>query len=104
VGLGQDAIVDLYRRLRPRLANFFLRRTRDREAAIDLVGETFARADALHLRVVQELDYAVVARRLGVTEATARARVSRGLRKLAESLDRDAEYVSSKRCGRGQPA
>jgi RNA polymerase sigma factor (sigma-70 family) len=173
VGLGQDAIVDLYRRLRPRLANFFLRRTRDPEAAIDLVGETFARAleharrfrgeadadpwlwgiarnvlaehvrrdrveqralgrlaleravtttevaepiddrapeargavshalgtlvvdqrDALHLRVVQELDYAVVAQRLGVTEPTARARVSRGLRKLAESLEPDADCV-----------
>jgi RNA polymerase sigma factor (sigma-70 family) len=167
VGLGHDAIVDLYRRLRPRLANFFLRRTRDPEAAIDLVAETFARAleharrfrggvdadpwvwgiarnvlaehvrrnhveqrtlrrlvhepsvttteiavpagdrargaatdalealideqrEALRLRVVEELDYAVVAQRLGVTEPTARARVSRGLRKLADSLDRDA--------------
>jgi RNA polymerase sigma factor (sigma-70 family) len=166
VGLGHDAIVDLYRRLRPRLASFFLRRTRDPEAAIDLVAETFARAleharrfrggadadpwvwgiarnvlaehvrrdhveqrtlrrlasepavttaeiavptgdasrgaatqalemlvveqrDALHLRVVEELDYDVVARRLDVTEPAARARVSRGLRKLAESLDRD---------------
>jgi RNA polymerase sigma-70 factor (ECF subfamily) len=166
-GLGHEAIVDLYRRLRPRLVNFFLRRTRDPEAATDLVAETFARAieharrfrggvdadpwvwgiarnvlaeyvrrdhveqrtlrrlarepavtatelvvlaedsdrgaathalealvadqrDALHLRVVEELDYAVVARRLGVTEPAARARVSRGLRKLAESLDRDA--------------
>jgi RNA polymerase sigma-70 factor (ECF subfamily) len=166
MGLGHDAIVELYRRLLPRLAHFFLRRTRDPEAAIDLVGETFARAleharrfrggadadpwlwgiarnvlaehvrrdrveqralrrlafepavtttevaepvderapgavaealqglvvdqrDALHLRVVQELDYAVVARRLGVTEPTARARVSRGLRKLAESLDHE---------------
>ena len=166
MGLGHDAIVDLYRRLRPRLTSFFLRRTRDPEAATDLVAETFARAveharrfrggadadpwvwgiarnvlaehvrrghveqrtlrrlahepsvtttelavpagdaacgatdalnalideqrDALRLRVVEELDYAVVARRLGVTEPTARARVSRGLRKLADSLDRDA--------------
>jgi len=164
VGLGAEAIVDLYRRLRPRLVHFFLRRTRDPDAAVDLVAETFARAleharrfrggadadpwvwgiarnvlaehvrrdrveqrglrrlalertvttaelpeprgveaggpavralqelvvdqrDALHLRVVEELDYAVVARRLGITEPTARARVSRGLRKLAASLD-----------------
>jgi RNA polymerase sigma factor (sigma-70 family) len=164
VGLGHDAIVDLYRRLRPRLANFFLRRTRDPETAVDLVAETFTRAleharrfrggadadpwvwgiarnvlaehvrrdqvaqrtlrrlahepsvtttetavpagdgacgaatealnglideqrDALRLRVVEELDYAVVARRLGVSEPTARARVSRGLRKLAVALD-----------------
>jgi RNA polymerase sigma-70 factor (ECF subfamily) len=46
--------------------------------------------DALRLRVVEELDYAVVARRLGVTEPTARARVSRGLRRLADTVDRDA--------------
>lgn len=164
MGLGADVIVDLYRRLRPRLAHFFLRRTRDPETATDLVAETFARAleharrfrggadadpwvwgiarnvlaehvrrdrveqrglrrlalertvttaeppqppaadergpaaraleglvveqrDALRLRVVEELDYGVVARRLGVSEPTARARVSRGLRKLAVSLD-----------------
>ncbi|WP_270038842.1 RNA polymerase sigma factor [Solirubrobacter ginsenosidimutans] len=162
--MGADAIVELYRRLRPRLVHFFLRRTRDLDTACDLVGETFARAleharrfrggpdadpwvwgiarnvlaehvrrdrveqrglhrltlertettaelrderagdepgpavqalatlvvdqrDALHLRVVEQLDYEVVARRLGISEPTARARVSRGLRKLALSLD-----------------
>ena len=41
----------------------------------------------MRLRVVEELDYPVVAARLGVTEATARARVSRGLRLLAVALD-----------------
>ena len=43
--------------------------------------------EAVRLRVVEELDYPVVAARLGVTEATARARVSRGLRLLAVALD-----------------
>ena len=42
---------------------------------------------ALQLRVVDELSYAMVAQRLGVSEATARARVSRGLRALGKALD-----------------
>ena len=42
---------------------------------------------ALQLRVVDELPYEEVARRLGTTESTARARVSRGLRALAMALD-----------------
>lgn len=42
---------------------------------------------ALQLRVVDELPYREVARLLGVNEATARARVSRGLRALAAALD-----------------
>jgi len=44
--------------------------------------------EALRLRVVDELPYSVVAQRLGISEATARARVSRGLRTLARALDR----------------
>ncbi len=43
--------------------------------------------DALQLRVVDELPYEEVARRLGTTEPTARARVSRGLRALAVALE-----------------
>lgn len=39
---------------------------------------------ALRLRVIDERSYADVAARLGVSEQTARARVSRGLRRLAE--------------------
>jgi RNA polymerase sigma factor (sigma-70 family) len=45
---------------------------------------------ALELRVVHELPFADVARRLSITEATARARVSRGLRALGDRLDHDA--------------
>lgn len=43
--------------------------------------------DAVRLRVVEELDYAQVAGRLGITEQAARARVSRGLRAIAAALD-----------------
>jgi RNA polymerase sigma-70 factor (ECF subfamily) len=42
--------------------------------------------DALELRVVQELPYVLVAERLGVSEQTARARVSRALRRLESIL------------------
>ena len=43
--------------------------------------------DALRLRILQELPYEEVARRLGTSESTARARVSRGLRALAVALE-----------------
>ena len=42
---------------------------------------------AVQLRVVEQLPYATVAKHLGVSEQTARARVSRALRALAESLN-----------------
>lgn len=42
---------------------------------------------ALTLRVVEERPYSEVADRLGVSEQTARARVSRGLRALGAALD-----------------
>jgi RNA polymerase sigma factor (sigma-70 family) len=43
--------------------------------------------EALRLRVVEERPYPEVASSLGVTEATARARVSRGLRALAAAVE-----------------
>jgi RNA polymerase sigma factor (sigma-70 family) len=43
--------------------------------------------DAVRLRVVDEMPYSEVARILEVSEQTARARVSRGLRRLALSVD-----------------
>jgi RNA polymerase sigma-70 factor (ECF subfamily) len=45
--------------------------------------------EALRLRVVDELDYPSVAQRLGISEPTARARVSRGLRRLAAALEEE---------------
>jgi RNA polymerase sigma-70 factor (ECF subfamily) len=46
--------------------------------------------DAIRLRVIEELSYADVATRLGISEHAARARVSRGLRALAAALDRNS--------------
>ena len=43
--------------------------------------------EALRLRVVEERSYREVAERLGVSEQAARARVSRGLRALAQTLE-----------------
>jgi RNA polymerase sigma factor (sigma-70 family) len=57
-----------------------------------VVSDHFARLsqeqrDAVQLRVIEELPYPDVAERLRVSEDAARARVSRGLRQLAGSLD-----------------
>lgn len=49
-----------------------------------------ATRDAVRLRVIDELDYRDVARRLGISEGTARVRVSRGLASLADLLDHSA--------------
>ena len=58
-----------------------------REALVEALG-TLAeeQRDALRLRVIDGLSYADVARRLGVAEAAARQRVSRGLRRIAMIL------------------
>jgi RNA polymerase sigma factor (sigma-70 family) len=62
-----------------------------REAlGVELASLGVEQREALQLRVVDELPYPVVAQLLGITEATARARVSRGLRALARALDPDA--------------
>jgi len=44
-------------------------------------------AEAVRLRVLLELPYAEVARRLGCTEGTARVRVSRGLTTIADAIE-----------------
>ena len=44
-------------------------------------------AEAVQLRVLLELPYAEVARRLGCTEGTARVRVARGLTLIADALE-----------------
>lgn len=48
-----------------------------------------ARREALQLRVIDELPYREVARRLEISEAAARARVSRALRELAAALNQN---------------
>jgi RNA polymerase sigma factor (sigma-70 family) len=56
--------------------------------AAELAKLSPAHREALELRVVHELSYEEVARRLRISEQAARARVSRGLRALAAALDR----------------
>lgn len=63
-------------------------RTALRQALAELPEE---QREAMRLRVLEGLGYAEVARRLACTEATARARVSRGLRRLAAGLELGTE-------------
>jgi RNA polymerase sigma-70 factor (ECF subfamily) len=59
-----------------------------RERVADgLAGLSAEHQTALRLRVVDELPYPAVAAQLAISEDAARARVSRGLRRLAEALD-----------------
>jgi RNA polymerase sigma-70 factor (ECF subfamily) len=53
----------------------------------DLSGD---QREALRLRVIDELPYPEIAESLGVSEQTARARVSRGLRRLADAVEMTA--------------
>jgi len=57
-----------------------------------LAGLSRAQRDAVRMRIVDELSYAEMARRLGVSEPTARARVSRGLRALHGALGATAVH------------
>lgn len=68
----------------------------EREAALEPLKTALAeelkrlgvdQREALRLRVIEERPYPEVASSLGVSEATARARVSRGLRALAAALE-----------------
>jgi RNA polymerase sigma factor (sigma-70 family) len=59
---------------------------RDRVATV-FADLSDAQRDALRLRVIDERPYAEVALMLGISEQTARARVSRALRSLADAID-----------------
>jgi RNA polymerase sigma factor (sigma-70 family) len=70
----------------------------ERAAELDMIRPTLQAAletlnadqrAAVRLRVIDELSYRDVAEQLGVTEQTVRARVSRGLRALADALEPD---------------
>ena len=66
------------------LAGFAEMRERVAEAFSDLSGD---QRDALRLRVMDERPYPEVADALGISEQTARARVSRALRGLADAIE-----------------
>ena len=61
--------------------------------ALELQRLNVDQREALQLRVVEERPYDEVARSLGISEATARARVSRGLRALAQALEIPGEEL-----------
>jgi RNA polymerase sigma factor (sigma-70 family) len=58
-----------------------------RMVELELKKLSSSQRDALRLRVVEERSYEEVSLRLGISEQTARARVSRGLRALARALE-----------------
>jgi RNA polymerase sigma factor (sigma-70 family) len=60
-----------------------LRRTIERE----LSRLSATQREAVRLRVVEERSYGEISQQLGISEQTARARVSRGLRALARALE-----------------
>lgn len=53
----------------------------------ELAGLSRRNREALELKVCDELSYPEVAERLGISQQTARARVSRGLRALALRIE-----------------
>ncbi len=55
--------------------------------AVELGRLSEGQRQAVGLRIVDELPFPEVAERLGISEQTARARVSRGLRALAKALE-----------------
>jgi RNA polymerase sigma factor (sigma-70 family) len=62
------------------------------QAALDTLNAD--QREAVVLRVINELSYRQIAERLGLSEETVRARVSRGLRSLAVSLANDTDDPS----------
>jgi len=75
---SDDCYSEVEDRLSPRLA-----------LARDLQALAFDDREALELRIVDELPYAEVAERLAIRPAAARLRVSRALRRLAQSVPKE---------------
>ena len=108
MGIGRKVLASYYKRgainrramrrlelERPPLSDADLERL-ERAAGLQMLRDELGRAlasipgpqqEALRLRIVDGHSYTEVARRMGVSEEAARARVSRGLRTLASSID-----------------
>ena len=108
IGIGRKVLASYYKRgavhrramarlelERPPLTDADLERL-ERAAGLEMLRDELGRAladipgpqqEALRLRIIDGLDYPEVARRMGVGEEAARARVSRGLRALAINVD-----------------
>lgn len=83
LGLERPALDDAAYARVEELANSATERSAMRAALGTLRAE---QREVLQLRIVEERDYADVAARLGISEQTARARVSRALRALSQAL------------------
>jgi RNA polymerase sigma-70 factor (ECF subfamily) len=84
LGLQLEPLTDTdYERIEE-LGGLRSRRTAIADGLADL---STSQREALRLRIVEERSYAEVARTLGITEPTARARVSRALRTLAKATE-----------------
>lgn len=84
LGLERPPVTEAVLRAVEQRAGLDAVRSQLADALAELTSETRA---AVALRVVDELPYAEVAARLGIAEPAARARVSRGLSRLADLLD-----------------
>jgi RNA polymerase sigma factor (sigma-70 family) len=84
LGIEREPASDALLREVEERADLLTLRAELRTALAELSDDT---RQAVALRVVDEHPYREVARRLGISEVAARARVSRGLQTLAETLD-----------------
>ncbi|MGA7096825.1 MAG: sigma-70 family RNA polymerase sigma factor [Acidimicrobiia bacterium] len=87
--LGMHPQVDLDSESRDRIEDLIDLKERigQLDQALDTLSPKLALA--VNLRVGHQLAYSEVAHELGISEATARARVSRGLAQLAEALEEE---------------
>jgi RNA polymerase sigma factor (sigma-70 family) len=77
---------DLSAEERERIEELADLRERRAQVAADMARLGVDQREAVRLRVVEELEYPEIAARLGISEQVARARVSRGLRRMAADL------------------
>lgn len=86
---------------RPHLSDVELERLEDlagisdlrRRIASHMSDLSHEQQEALRLRILEELSYEQMAQQLGINEQAVRARVSRGMRALAERLSSDAGEI-----------
>jgi RNA polymerase sigma-70 factor (ECF subfamily) len=90
-GLERPAFDDDDLRRAEELAGIAFVRRRIRS---ELARLSHGQRDALVMRIVDELPYEEIAEELGISEQTVRARVSRGLRTLANALEQDRGSIA----------
>jgi RNA polymerase sigma factor (sigma-70 family) len=100
-GAVERRAMDRLRLTRPELDDAAIERIEELAALADLAPQIAAALDmlpaeqreAVRLRIIEELSYEEIAAQVAVSNATVRARVSRGLRALAAQIQTDDEGV-----------